>query len=145
MILFKVPLVIPTHALWLAMLFVVGILGLTGQVCHLVPVPLPHCLTQILIKALLTMGLQRETAGRGTLAIYSSVCFSAHTIVRVLAVNFATDYLRRYVRLHLLSHHAFGSLDHRDVDHRELGYLYHRRLSHTSFSFRHLVLTFPRS
>ncbi len=47
MILFKVPLVIPTHVLWLAMLFVVGILGLIGQVCHPVLVPLPYCLTQI--------------------------------------------------------------------------------------------------
>ncbi len=47
MILFKVPLVIPTHVLWLAMLFVVGILGLIGQVCHQVPVPLPHCLTEV--------------------------------------------------------------------------------------------------
>ena len=34
MVLFKVPLVIPTHVLWLAMVFVVGILGLIGQVCH---------------------------------------------------------------------------------------------------------------
>jgi len=57
MILFKVPLVMPTQILWLAMLFVVGILGLTGQ-------------------TLLTMGLQRETAGRGTLAIYSSIVFA---------------------------------------------------------------------
>ncbi|KAI9450017.1 hypothetical protein BJY52DRAFT_1304849 [Lactarius psammicola] len=57
MILFKVPLVIPTHVLWLVMLFVVGILGLIGQ-------------------TLLTMGLQRETAGRGTLAIYSSIVFA---------------------------------------------------------------------
>ena len=34
MVLFKVPLVIPTHVLWLAMIFVVGILSLIGQVCH---------------------------------------------------------------------------------------------------------------
>lgn len=76
MILFKVPLVVPTQILWLAMLFVVGILGLTGQVSHPGPVSLPHHLTLFpLNKTLLTMGLQRETAGRGTLAIYSSVCF----------------------------------------------------------------------
>jgi hypothetical protein len=76
MILFKVPFVIPTQALWLAMLFVVGILGLTGQVSHPIPVSLLHHLTHArLNKTLLTMGLQRETAGRGTLAIYSSVCF----------------------------------------------------------------------
>ncbi|KAF8260011.1 hypothetical protein EI94DRAFT_1706627 [Lactarius quietus] len=43
--------------MWLAMLFVVGILGLIGQ-------------------TFLTMGLQRETAWRGTLAIYSSIIFA---------------------------------------------------------------------
>ncbi|KAH9007499.1 EamA-like transporter family-domain-containing protein [Lactarius hengduanensis] len=57
MVLFKVPLVVPTRVLWLAMMFVVGILGLIGQ-------------------ALLTMGLQRETAGRSALAIYSSIVFA---------------------------------------------------------------------
>ena len=30
------------------------------------------------------MGLQRETAGRGTLAMYSSVQFSVNTISQVL-------------------------------------------------------------
>ncbi|KAH8987213.1 hypothetical protein EDB92DRAFT_1818055 [Lactarius akahatsu] len=53
----NVPLVVPTRFLWLAMMFVVGILGLIGQ-------------------ALLTMGLQRETAGRSALAIYSSIVFA---------------------------------------------------------------------
>ncbi|KAI9439322.1 hypothetical protein H4582DRAFT_1948460 [Lactarius indigo] len=57
MVLFKVPLVVPTRVLWLVMLFVVGILGMIGQ-------------------ALLTMGLQREAAGRGALAIYSSIVFA---------------------------------------------------------------------
>jgi drug/metabolite transporter (DMT)-like permease len=57
MLIFKVPLVIPTQVLWLVMLFAVGIFGLIGQ-------------------TLLTMGLQRETAGRGTLAIYSSIVFA---------------------------------------------------------------------
>ncbi len=48
MILFKVPLVIPTRALWLVLLFVVGILGFTGQVCHPLSVflPVPHRLTR---------------------------------------------------------------------------------------------------
>ncbi|KAH9052765.1 integral membrane protein DUF6 [Lactarius vividus] len=57
MVLLKDPLVVPTRSLWLAMLFVVGILGLIGQ-------------------ALLTMGLQREAAGRSALAIYSSIVFA---------------------------------------------------------------------
>jgi len=57
MILFKIPLVIPTRTSWLVMLVLIGILGFVGQI-------------------LLTMGLQRETAGRGTLAIYSSIVFA---------------------------------------------------------------------
>ncbi|KAI9450022.1 integral membrane protein DUF6 [Lactarius psammicola] len=57
MILFKVPLVIPTRTLWLVMLFLIGIFGFVAQ-------------------TLLTMGLQRETAGRGALAIYTSIVFA---------------------------------------------------------------------
>ncbi|KAN0135178.1 hypothetical protein V8E53_007069 [Lactarius tabidus] len=57
MILFKQPLVIPTRTSWLVMLFLIGIFGFVSQ-------------------TLLTMGLQRETAGRGTLAIYSSIVFA---------------------------------------------------------------------
>ncbi|KAI9439324.1 integral membrane protein DUF6 [Lactarius indigo] len=57
MILFKVPLVLPTRFLWLVMLFLIGIFGFLAQ-------------------TLLTMGLQRETAGRGTLAIYTSIVFA---------------------------------------------------------------------
>ena len=33
------------------------------------------------------MGLQRETAGRGTLAIYSSVCFFPRIVVRVFSCD----------------------------------------------------------
>ncbi|KAH9059445.1 hypothetical protein EDB83DRAFT_2387809 [Lactarius deliciosus] len=57
MVLFKVPLVVPTRVLWLAMLFVVRMLGLIGQ-------------------ALLTIGLQREAVGCSALAIYSSIVFA---------------------------------------------------------------------
>ena len=40
---------------------------------------LSDCLTRLMwyfeiVKALLTKGLQREAAGRGTLALYTSVC-----------------------------------------------------------------------
>lgn len=57
MILFKLPFVIPTRTLWLVMLVLIGIFGFFAQV-------------------LLTMGLQRETAGRGALAIYTSIVFA---------------------------------------------------------------------
>ncbi|KAH9170220.1 drug/metabolite transporter [Lactarius sanguifluus] len=56
MILFKIPLVTPTRISWLAMLLI-AVLGLIAQI-------------------LLGMGLQRETAGRGTLAVYTSIIFA---------------------------------------------------------------------
>ncbi|KAI0290236.1 hypothetical protein BC826DRAFT_1027947 [Russula brevipes] len=55
MIIFKVPLVIPTRGLWVLVLFLIGIFGLIAQ-------------------TLLAMGFQRETASRGALAMYTSVC-----------------------------------------------------------------------
>ncbi|KAI0262063.1 hypothetical protein BC834DRAFT_892921 [Gloeopeniophorella convolvens] len=57
MIIFKVPPVIPTRISWLAMLLLIGIFGFIAQ-------------------TLLTMGLQRETAARGTLAVYIGVVFA---------------------------------------------------------------------
>ena len=60
-------------------------------------------------------------------------------IVSVSAVVFMTDSIRRYVRIYRFSYNAFSSLDHRDVDHCELGHIYHRNLN--SFFFHHPVLT----
>ncbi|KAH9974987.1 hypothetical protein BGW80DRAFT_1225285 [Lactifluus volemus] len=57
MIAFKTPPVIPTRTLWLVMLPLIGIFGLIAQI-------------------LVTMGLQRETASRGTLAVYTSIVFA---------------------------------------------------------------------
>jgi len=57
MILFRIPPVVPTRILWVVMLFLISVLGLIAQI-------------------LLTMGLQLETAGRGTLAVYTSVIFA---------------------------------------------------------------------
>ena len=59
-------------------------------------------------------------------------------IVSVSAVVFMTDSIRRYVRIYRFSYHASGSLDHWDVDHRELGSLYHRNLN---FFLHHFMLT----
>jgi GTP cyclohydrolase FolE2 len=58
------------------MLVLIGIFGFFAQVCHPVYLflrPVSDRLFQP-TKILLTMGLQRETAGRGALAIYTSVC-----------------------------------------------------------------------
>ena len=78
MILFKLPFVIPTRTSWLVMLVLIGIFGFCAQVCHLIlsPLSLRPISDRLIqpIKILLTMGLQRETAGRGALAIYTSVC-----------------------------------------------------------------------
>ncbi|KAH9974971.1 hypothetical protein BGW80DRAFT_1559449 [Lactifluus volemus] len=57
MIAFKMPPVIPTRVLWFVMLFLIGILGLIAL-------------------TLLTLGLQRETASRSTLAVYTSIVFA---------------------------------------------------------------------
>ncbi|KAH9974986.1 hypothetical protein BGW80DRAFT_1444588 [Lactifluus volemus] len=58
MMVLKISPVISTRALWLVMLLLISIFGLTGQI-------------------FLTMGLQRETASRGSLASYISIVFAA--------------------------------------------------------------------
>jgi drug/metabolite transporter (DMT)-like permease len=75
MIAFKIPPVIPTRALWLLMMFLIGIFGLIAQ-------------------TLLAMGFQRETASRGTLAMYTSVVFAVvleffvfHTTPTLLSIS----------------------------------------------------------
>ncbi|KAK0447407.1 uncharacterized protein EV420DRAFT_1568641 [Desarmillaria tabescens] len=74
MILMRAPVVIPTRLSWGALLAVIGFLGFFAQVA-------------------LTMGLQRETAGRGTIAIYTQIIFASfaeriffHSTPQVLSV-----------------------------------------------------------
>ncbi|KAH9895972.1 hypothetical protein C8Q73DRAFT_729352 [Cubamyces lactineus] len=57
MIIMRTPVVIPMRWDWLLMLLLIGIIGFIAQV-------------------LLTMGLQRETAGRGTMAVYVQIIFA---------------------------------------------------------------------
>ncbi|KAF8881637.1 hypothetical protein BD779DRAFT_1627156 [Infundibulicybe gibba] len=57
MIVTKSPFIIPTRLDWLGLFVLIGIFGFIAQV-------------------LLTMGLQRETASRGTLALYTQVIFA---------------------------------------------------------------------
>jgi len=86
MILFRVHPVMPTRILWVLMLLLISVLGLSAQI-------------------LLTMGLQIETAGRGTLAVYTSVIFavifefavfhttpSAHSITGVFIIISSSVY-----------------------------------------------------
>ncbi|KAF8057617.1 drug/metabolite transporter superfamily [Lyophyllum atratum] len=58
MIIQKTPIVVPTEVEWLALLILIGVFGFIAQV-------------------LLTMGLQRETAGRASTAVYTQVVFAA--------------------------------------------------------------------
>ncbi|KAF4621973.1 hypothetical protein D9613_009250 [Agrocybe pediades] len=53
----KTPIVVPTRWDWLALLLMIGLLGFVSQ-------------------TLLTMGLQRETAGRGSMAVYTQIVFA---------------------------------------------------------------------
>ncbi|KAF8906965.1 EamA-like transporter family-domain-containing protein [Gymnopilus junonius] len=54
----KTQIVVPTQLDWLALLIMIGIFGFGAQ-------------------TLLTMGLQRETAGRGTMAVYTQIVFAS--------------------------------------------------------------------
>jgi len=57
MIMTKTPVIIPTRIDWLALLLLIGIFGFIAQL-------------------LLTLALQRETAGRSSLAIYTQIVFA---------------------------------------------------------------------
>ncbi|KAI0740153.1 hypothetical protein C8Q76DRAFT_706953 [Earliella scabrosa] len=57
MIAMRIPVVIPTRWDWLLTLLFIGLAGFGGQV-------------------LLTLGLQRETAGRGSIAVYGQIVFA---------------------------------------------------------------------
>ncbi|KAG7442170.1 drug/metabolite transporter superfamily [Guyanagaster necrorhizus] len=64
------PLIFSTHWKWIALFLALGITGFFGQL-------------------LITMGLQRETAGRGTTAVYTQIVFA--TILERVFFNFTPD------------------------------------------------------
>jgi len=57
MIILRTPVVIPTRLAWLGLLFIIGVLGFLAQI-------------------LLTMGFQREEAGRASMALYAQIIFA---------------------------------------------------------------------
>ncbi|KAH9974970.1 hypothetical protein BGW80DRAFT_1204450 [Lactifluus volemus] len=57
MMIFKIPLVIPTRVSWLVLMLLIGIFSLVAQV-------------------LLALGFQRETASRGSVALYTLIIFA---------------------------------------------------------------------
>jgi hypothetical protein len=73
MMVFKIPLVIPTRVSWLVLILLVGICGLFAQVFSSIPFLFLSDLGHKIAKVLLAMGFQRETASRGSLSLCSSV------------------------------------------------------------------------
>ncbi|KAJ7475135.1 hypothetical protein B0H11DRAFT_2034262 [Mycena galericulata] len=74
MLVLRQPVVIPTSLPWLGLLTVIGILAFGGQI-------------------LLTMGFQRETAGRASMAFYTQIIFASvleriffHTVPTILSL-----------------------------------------------------------
>ncbi|KAJ7207926.1 hypothetical protein GGX14DRAFT_698092 [Mycena pura] len=58
MVILRQPVVVPTRLAWLGLLGVIGVLGFLAQI-------------------LLTMGFQRETAGRASMALYTQIIFAS--------------------------------------------------------------------
>lgn len=76
MLVTKEHFVVPTRPEWLAMLAMIGIFGFIAQVrtfCFYLLV-LDSSLRDI--QSLLVMGLQRETAGRGSMGVYIQIIFA---------------------------------------------------------------------
>ncbi|SRR6266702_1208439 len=133
MILFKIPPVIPTRILWLTMLFLIGVLGLTAQVSHSVELlSSPHSLTVLFSTH--EDPFDDGTSTRNSRPRYSCGLYLGMSSVFALSefvstVIVATGCLRRYVRVYRLSYHTFSFLDHWGVDHHDLVYLYYRNLT----------------
>lgn len=65
----KSQFIVPNRLVWLAMLVMIGLFGFAAQVRG--NIDLENVILISWTKILLTMGLARETASRGSLAIYT--------------------------------------------------------------------------
>lgn len=65
----KSQFIVPNRLVWLAMLVMIGLFGFAAQVRG--NIDLENVILNSWTKILLTMGLARETASRGSLAIYT--------------------------------------------------------------------------
>jgi hypothetical protein len=74
---FKIPLVIPTRVSWLVLMLLIGIFSLVAQVCSYRFLP---DLDYKIAKVLLALGFQRETASRGSVALYTLVRVPPHAV-----------------------------------------------------------------
>lgn len=102
MFIMKIPVVFPKKIEWLALFLMIGIFGFIAQV-------------------LLTLGLQRETAGRGTMAIYIQVSPDARS--RPYAEP-PRDYICYDSGGDILPHDAFGPFHPRDGHHHDFSDLH---------------------
>lgn len=69
MLVTKSQFIVPNRLVWLAMLVMIGLFGFAAQVRG--NIDLENVILNSWTKILLTMGLARETASRGSLAIYT--------------------------------------------------------------------------
>jgi hypothetical protein len=84
MVILREPFVIPTSLAWLGLLAVIGILAFCAQI-------------------LLTMGFQRETAGRASMGLYTQVRVSS---VQFIALSICVDHLHIGSRAYLFPRHT---------------------------------------
>lgn len=137
MIIFKVPPVIPTNVLGQVIMFFVGTFGLMAQVRS--SIYFPDADIQV-AKTLLTMGFQRETAARGSLAMFTAV---RPQFVLSPWANHSTviGCVCSYARVHRFSDNAHSTLYRRDGHNHKHGHLCFRNLS--PFILTWLVLRRP--
>lgn len=94
------------------------------------------------VQVLLTIGIQRETAGRGTMALYIQVCPFDLSQGYSLTEQLLTDHLRSYLRTDILSYLSVSPLHNRDNHHPVLRNV-HRSKHYDPISFRnHLISWF---
>jgi hypothetical protein len=86
------------------------------------------------------MGFQRETASRGSLAMYTSVCLPPPHGEKWKNGSTVIDRVCRHVRVHRVWDNTYPPFDGwRDHNHK-LGYLYFRNIPSLSFISTKLVL-----
>jgi hypothetical protein len=98
----RIPVVVPTRWEFLLFLVMIGIFGFMAQVILFLYLAFIYrLLTFRYLKALLTMGLQRETAGRGTMGVYVQVLFNFF-IINDFVLKQSTDCVRHNSRAYIL-------------------------------------------
>ena len=119
---------IPTRVLGLVILFFVGTFGLIAQVCC--PVSFIQADADIQVaKTLLTMGFQRETAARGSLAMFTAVRLPRFVLFRCTSDSPVIGCVCGCARVHRFSHNADSTLYRRGDHNHKHGHLYFRNLS----------------